>query len=112
MHQMIRTANMSFYIWLTILIGDYASKANINQGIIYACVSSVIVFNLIMCYFLFNERITIKTCLGISILVFGVVWISIAKNTTKTIGSLHLDEAEIYYNRIMGISIAVLSALV
>jgi drug/metabolite transporter (DMT)-like permease len=112
MHQMIRTANLSFYIWLTILIGNYASKANINQGIIYACVSSVIVFNIIMCYFLFNEKVTIKTYLGIVILVCGVVWISIAKNTPTEGTSLNLDEEEVYYNRIMAISLAVLSAFV
>jgi drug/metabolite transporter (DMT)-like permease len=89
---MIRTANMTVYIWLTIMIGDYASKANINQGIIYSCVSSVIIFNLIMCYFLFDEKITIKTCLGILILVFGVVWISIAKNKVSVTTDINEDE--------------------
>jgi drug/metabolite transporter (DMT)-like permease len=109
---MIRTANLSVYIWMAILIGDYASKANMNQGIIYACISSVIIFNIIMCYFIFDERITTKTYLGICILVCGVVWITIAKNTDKTIINLLENEEEVYYNRIMGISIAILAAFV
>lgn len=102
---MIRTANLTVYIWMTILIGDYASKANINQGIIYACVSSVIIFNIIMCYFIFNEKITLKTYLGIIIMICGVVWITIAKS--KTIIDALEDVEEVYYNRIMAISIAI-----
>lgn len=107
---MIRTANLTVYIWMTILIGDYASKANINQGIIYACVSSVIIFNIIMCFFIFDEKITLKTYLGILTMICGVVWITIAKNRT-VIDALE-DVEEVYYNRIMGISLALLSGFI
>ena len=44
-HQAFRTANWFIYIWLTIIIGEYAKKAAINPGIIYACLSSTIIFN-------------------------------------------------------------------
>jgi drug/metabolite transporter (DMT)-like permease len=72
--------NLLVYIWLAILIGDFAKKAMINPGLIYGCLSSIIIFNCIFTYVLFNEKITIKMCSGIAFVIAGVVWISIAKN--------------------------------
>ncbi len=110
-HQMIRTANLTISIWLIILIGNYASKANMNQGILYSLVSLAIVLNIIICYFLFNEKIAIKTYLGIVTLICGVIWMSIAKNKDSN-DSVDLDSDEIYYNKMMAISLAILSSFI
>lgn len=81
MHLVLRTLNWFIYIWLTIIIGEYAKLACINPGIIYGCLSSAIIFNSLFTYFIFGEKITFKMCIGISIVIAGVVWISVAKNT-------------------------------
>lgn len=85
MHQVARTANFFLYIWLTIKVGEYALVAGINPGIIFGCFSSVIIFNSIIAYFLYGEKATVKQCLGMGIVIIGMLWISIAKNQTAEI---------------------------
>lgn len=69
------------YIWLTIKVGEYALKAGINPGIIFGCFSSAVVFNCILAYFIFGERVTLKMCLGMTVIVVGMLWISISKTS-------------------------------
>jgi drug/metabolite transporter (DMT)-like permease len=116
-HQAFRTANWFLYIWLTIIIGDYAKRAAINPGIIYACLSSTIIFNTFFAAWFFEEKLSLKISVGIAVVIGGVVWITIAKNADKPVSILeegHLmtfSPEEIFHNRLMGILIAVLTAL-
>jgi len=72
-----RVANWLLYIWLTILSGQVAVEAQINPGIINGVLSTSIIFSSFFSYLLFNEKITMKMMLGISIVIVSVVWISL-----------------------------------
>ncbi len=74
---MFRVANWLLYIWLTILSGQVAVEAQINPGIINGVLSTSIIFSSFFSYLLFNEKITMKMMLGISIVIVSVVWISL-----------------------------------
>ncbi len=50
--------------------------------------------------------------MGIGVIIVGVVWISVAKNTHYQIEDSVRDEAEIFKNRILGISTAILAAFI
>ena len=76
---MARTANFFLYIWLTIKVGEYALVAGINPGIVFGCFSSAIIFNSIIAYFLYGEKASLKQCIGMAIVIAGMIWISIAK---------------------------------
>ena len=63
------------YIYLTILSGQVAIDAKINPGIISGVLSTSILFTSVFSYVLFNERITLKMMLGITIVIISVTWI-------------------------------------
>ena len=104
--------NLIIYIALTIVVGDYAKKALINPGIIYGCLSFALVFNSILAHYIFKQYLTIKTYLGIGVVILGVVWISVAKNSNYKVEEVNIDEDEIFKNRILAISAAILASFV
>lgn len=81
LHHIFRTLNWLVYIWLLLIVSDYCFKAQINPGIVYSCFSISIIFTSLISYILFNENLTRKMCLGIGIVILGVIWISISKNS-------------------------------
>lgn len=100
------------------MIGEYAKRAGINPGIIYACLSSSIIFNSLFAAIIFKQNLSLKICFGIAVVIGGVVWISIAKNAGTSITvveeghTLVYNEDEILKNRIIGILVAILTAFV
>ena len=78
MHLAIRTVLWSFYIWLTIIVGDMAKDAQMNPGIVYALISTSIVMIAGYNWILFGERITLKMLVGITIVCISVMWMSLA----------------------------------
>ncbi len=95
------------------MVGEYANKAQINPGIIYGCISSSIVFNAIFAHFLFKQHLTSKQMVGIGVIIIGVVWISVAKNTGIGEEAIEgIDEDELFKNRVLGITTAILAAFV
>jgi drug/metabolite transporter (DMT)-like permease len=79
LHHSFRMAVGLIYIWLIILAGEYCRLAGVNPGIVYACFSVSIIFNCLFSYILFGERLSLKMCFGIGIVIVGVVWVSLAQ---------------------------------
>jgi hypothetical protein len=98
--------NIFLQIWFTIIIGEYAKKAIINPGIIYGCLSSTIIFNCLLGYLMFNEKMNLRISIGIVVVIGGVVWISIAKNSSEEVSAY--DESEALKNRLLGIFFAII----
>ena len=69
-------------------------------------------FNSILAHYIFKQHLTIKTSLGIGVIIIGVVWISVAKNSNYLVEDVVIDESEIFKNRILAISAALLAAFV
>lgn len=72
------------FVNLAVLYGvfyslEFASKANINQGVIASLFSSSIVFTAIIFYFLYDERLTWRVLIGIIFIGGGAALISIGK---------------------------------
>jgi drug/metabolite transporter (DMT)-like permease len=55
---------------------------------------------------MFNEKINFKISIGISIVIGGVVWISIAKNSSEEV--TEYNESEALKNRLLGIFFAII----
>jgi multidrug transporter EmrE-like cation transporter len=115
-HQVLRTANWFLYIWLTILIGQYARLACMNPGIIYACLSATIIFNSIWGFLVFGEKITIKMSIGILVVIASVFWISVARNSNLdyeiTIDGEVVTEDQVLKNRILGVIVTIIASIV
>ena len=71
------------YIYLTILSGQLAVDARINPGIINGVLSTSIIFSSVFSYILFNERITLKMMVGITIIIISVTWISLVNGNAN-----------------------------
>jgi drug/metabolite transporter (DMT)-like permease len=65
------------YIWLVIITGNMALEAEMNPGIAYGLISTSIMMVAAYNWIIFGERITLKMCLGISIVVASVMWLSL-----------------------------------
>ncbi len=78
MHLVLRTALWFFYIWLTIIVGNMAKDAQMNPGIVYGLLSTSIVMIAGYNWMVFGERITLKMCIGITIVCVSVMWMSLA----------------------------------
>ena len=63
-----------------IRIGDYAKEAGLNPGIVYGCLSISIVFSSLIGYLWFRESLTKRTLVGISVVIIGVIWVSMANS--------------------------------
>lgn len=59
---------------------SYAYHANINSGIISSIYSTSIAFTIVIFYVFYNEKLSLKTFLGILSIVFGIITIALAKN--------------------------------
>jgi drug/metabolite transporter (DMT)-like permease len=70
------------------------------------------VFNSILAHYIFKQHLTIKTSLGIGVIIIGVVWISVAKNSNYQVEEVIVDETEIFKNRILAISAALVASFV
>ena len=65
------------YIWFMIITGNMAIQAQINPGIAYGLISTSIIMAAAYNWIVFDERITIKMCFGIVIVVASVIWLSL-----------------------------------
>ena len=52
-----------------------------NFGVITSCLSFNILFVTIMGYFMFKEKITFKMIGGMLIVVIGIVWVALSKQS-------------------------------
>ena len=69
---------------MTILIAEISVKAHVNLGIVSSVFSIQIVIQSLMSYFVFNEKLTTKTILGMTLALCGIIWISIAKGSSSS----------------------------
>ncbi len=79
MHQAIRTTNWFIYIWLTIIVGNMAKEAQMNPGIAYGLLSTSIIMAAAYNWVVFGDRITLKMCFGIAVVLVSVLWMSLAQ---------------------------------
>ena len=73
------------YIWLVIITGNMAIKAQMNPGIAYGLISTSIIMAAAYNWIVFGERITIKMCFGIVIVVGSVIWLSLISGEKEKI---------------------------
>lgn len=83
-HHAFRTLNWFAYIWLTIIVGQYSMRAEMNPGIAYGCLSTSIIFTSLMCWIVFNERMGCKMCFGVALVLISVVMLSTAGNAERS----------------------------
>jgi drug/metabolite transporter (DMT)-like permease len=79
-HLVLRTIALVFIIWFKVLVGYYSALANVNPGIIFGISSLVIVFNGFLGFYFFKEVANRMINLGMTLIIAGIVWISLAKN--------------------------------
>ena len=79
-------------LYLNVLIADFAIKAGMNIGIATSVTSTSNIMLAILCYFLFSESLTKLTIFGIIVVLGGVSWLSIAKNSNGVSDSDLSDE--------------------
>jgi drug/metabolite transporter (DMT)-like permease len=60
-----------------IITGNMAIQAQMNPGIAYGLISTSIIMAAAYNWIVFDERITIKMCFGIIIVVASVMWLSL-----------------------------------
>jgi drug/metabolite transporter (DMT)-like permease len=82
-HLIFRVVNWLVYIYLTILSGQVAVDAQINPGIINGVLSTSIIFSSVFSYLLFDEKVTLKMMLGITIVIISVTWISLVNGNAS-----------------------------
>lgn len=85
-----------------------------NPGIAYACLSVTIIFNTLLSYLLYHEKISFKMYIGIAIVIGGVIWISLANSTavdvnTETPEEEELDE-KVFTYRLLSIAMAIVNS--
>jgi len=73
---LLRASNHLASIWLNIMSFTYAERAHINQGVIAGLYASGIVFTAIIFYFVYRERISIPSLLGMAMIIAGVFCVS------------------------------------
>lgn len=83
MHHALRAVNWFLYIWLTIITGNMAKEAQMNPGIAYGLLSTSIIMAAAYNWVIFGERITLKMCIGISIVFVSVIWMSLAQGEAE-----------------------------
>ena len=98
-HVMIRTLNYCFYIYLLLVIGDYAQRAQINVGIILSILPVEIVYVTIYGYLFFDERLGWKMIIGIVVIMGGISWITLSKPVydSTSIPSPETESDRAYY---------------
>ena len=76
----------------------FASKANMNQGVVATLFLSSIVWSIIIFYFVYQEKLTKRLVIGISLIIFGVVIIALAKNYVQIDSPSSNDGNSIVWN--------------
>ena len=79
MHLTIRSVLFFALSYLIILASYYAHLAQINFGVISSMLTLSTPLNALISYLVFKERMTIKMIVGTTIIIGGIVWISLAK---------------------------------
>lgn len=112
-HHAFRTLNWLGYIWLTIIVGQYSARAEMNPGIAYGCLSTSIIFTSVMCWIVFKERMGCKMCFGVALVLISVVMISTAGTSqSNPKGSITSEPNKIRSFRFWAIALAVACAFV
>jgi drug/metabolite transporter (DMT)-like permease len=81
LHLILRSACFFGLIWLLIISSHYATLAEINFGIITACMSISIPLNCITSYIFWKEKLTNHMKIGVVIILVGVISIGLAKGS-------------------------------
>ena len=76
-HHALRTINWLLYVWLVIYTGSLAVSAQMNPGIAYGLISTSIMMAAAYNWIVFGERITLKMCVGMVIVIVSVMWLSL-----------------------------------
>lgn len=89
---------------------ELAFKAHVNQGIIASLFSTSIVFSAVLFYFLYDEKLSIRHFIGLSLMIVAVVLISVGK-TRKTETEVLVDDVSEEYLA-MAVIFALLSGVI
>jgi uncharacterized membrane protein len=80
-HLFLRAINFFGLIWLCIISSHYAVKAQINFGIISTCMSIQTPLNCVIGVMAWGEKLKIKMILGTTVIIAGVIWVSLARGS-------------------------------
>ncbi len=108
----VRSFNFFLLIYLTIKIADFSARAGINFGVIMSIISLSIIFQAILYWLFFGERLNKKMVGGIFIVILGVTLISISKSSEVLSDSNHYSDEEKSYYKYLAIALSVLNAAV
>ena len=112
-HHTFRTLNWFAYIWFTIIVGQYSTRAEINPGIAYGCLSTSIIFTSVMSWVVFKERMGWKMCFGVALVLISVVMLSTAGIAhSGPLASGSSEPSKVRKFRVWAIALALLCALV
>ena len=109
MHTLVRSVNFFFQIWLMIIAAAYSGYAEINFGIIGACLSVQIPLNYLAGVLFWNEKLTLRSILGTIVILFGVIWIAISRGTPGKDPLNNYTEEEKEFYKWVAIGVALLS---
>eukprot|EP00347_Sterkiella_histriomuscorum_P003665 403363417 len=84
-HVIFRSVNFFTLIWLTIIISDFSSRADINFGVVFSILCLSVVIQAIVFALFFGEKLSKSLIIGIMIVLSGVVMISVSKSTSTHI---------------------------
>ena len=79
LHLILRSLNFFMLSWLTIISAHYATRAQINFGIIASCGCISTPLNCLFSFIFWGERLTYKNIIGTIVVVCGVIWVSLSK---------------------------------
>jgi len=79
LHMIVRALNFFLLTYFTIKIADYSTKAGINFGIIMSLLTLSVIYQAIVFWLFFGEKLNWKMIIGIVVVISGIVLISFGR---------------------------------
>lgn len=109
---LIRSLNFFMLSFLVIIASDFAQRAGVNFGIVASCMCMSTPLNCLLSYLCWGEKLTLVTLIGTSMVIIGVIWVSLTRGNDETNSySESYSEEERNLYRIMSISCALFTGV-
>eukprot|EP00347_Sterkiella_histriomuscorum_P005828 403355116 len=114
-HNIIRSLSFFALTWFLLMTADYCLKADMNIGITFSILCLAVVFQTLYGWIVYKESVSIQALIGISMIIMGVVGISLTKSSNKSSASnsnSEISQADKDYYQAMAITLSIICSFI